>query len=69
MLFRLSLTVDVGELVRGPLTVGTYVEMLFGSRGVPQARDHKLQPVILRNMTSCNMTCHMSYVMTPLSLL
>ena len=29
MLFRLSLTVDVGELDRGPLTVGTYVGMLI----------------------------------------
>ena len=40
MLFRLSLTVDVGELDRAPLTVGTYVEMLFGSHGVPQARGY-----------------------------
>ena len=29
MLFRLSVTVDVGELDRGPLTVGTYVGMLI----------------------------------------
>ena len=54
MLFRLSLTVDVGELDRVPLTVGTYVEMMSGSHGVPQARAHKLQPqyyVILRNIS------------------